>query len=218
MPIAMGGAASHNVANALAASLAAWCLGCPVDAIRKAQLHIGRNNADNPGRANLFDFRGAHILVDYAHNPHGMDALSRVAQAIPSRRRLVLMGQAGNRDDDSVRGLARSAWSMRPDRIVLKELDAYRRGRAPGEIPRLMAEELAALGARADAVSIAPDELAAVRESLAWAREGDLLVLTVHSDREAVLDLLRTMGAKEVGGAGALPFQPATDYSSAQAT
>ncbi len=218
LPIAMGGAARHNVANALAATLAAWCLGCPVEAIRRALVHFGRDNADNPGRANLFDWKGAHILVDYAHNPHGMDALSRVAQAIPSRRRLVLLGQAGNRDDDSVRGLARSAWSMRPDRVVLKELDAYRRGRGPGEIPRLMAEELAALGAPDDAVSIAPDELAAVRDALAWARAGDLLVLTVHSDREAVLELLREMGATAVGGAGALPFQAATDYSSSQAT
>ena len=47
-------------------------------------------------------------------------------------RRLIILGQAGDRDDNAIREFARSAWGFRPDRIVLKEMENYLRGRAPG--------------------------------------------------------------------------------------
>lgn len=190
VPLAMGGSARYNVANALAASLAAWCLGLPVDAIRSALARFGRANADNPGRANRYALGGVQVLLDYAHNPHGLDALVAMARALPANRRLVVLGQAGDRDDEAIRGLARSAWPLAPDRVILKEMAAYRRGRAEGEIPGLIADEFAALGLAPQAVEVAPSELAAVEHALGWAQAGDLLVLTVHAERPAVLELL----------------------------
>ena len=38
-------------------------------------------------------------------------------------------------------------------------------------------------------------ELAAVRDALAWAREGDLLLLTVHQDRPQVFALIERLRA-----------------------
>jgi UDP-N-acetylmuramyl tripeptide synthase len=124
-----------------------------------------------------------------------MDALAALAQALPARRRLVVLGQAGDRDDQAIRGLARSACAIRPDRVVLKEMTTYLRGRPAGQIPALMREEFMRGGVSADAITVAPSELDAVREALAWAREGDLLVLTVHAERPAVLELLAASGA-----------------------
>jgi cyanophycin synthetase len=60
-----------------------------------------------------------------------------------------------------------------------------------------MADELARLGMPDSALSRPGTELAAVRDALAWARPGDLLLLTVHQDRPLVLALierLRAMG------------------------
>ena len=75
-PITFGGAARHNVANALAAVAMAidasasrprrWPRGCGGS---------GHEPEDNPGRAKLFDWDGVRVLLDYAHNPHGMSAL-----------------------------------------------------------------------------------------------------------------------------------------------
>ena len=201
-PVTLHGSAVHNVANALAASLGAWCLGCSPDAIRTALATFGQSNADNPGRANLYECRGVRILLDYAHNPHGMQALATVVRALPGGRRALVLGQAGNRNDESIRGLARSAWAIGIDRVVLKEMDAYRRGRAAGEIPALLADEFRRLGLPDDAIERADSEVAAVVRALDWAREGDLLVLTVHSSRREVLDLLTARGAREVRLAG----------------
>jgi UDP-N-acetylmuramyl tripeptide synthase len=190
MPFALGGAARYNVANALAAGAAALALGIGHDAIRRALERFGRSPADNPGRANQIELGGVHIFLDYVHNPHGMTALAAALERYPSRRRLVLLGQAGDRDDAAIRELARAALALHPDRIVLKEMDAYLRGRAPGEVSRVMAAALVEAGVSPEAIVTAPGEVDAVRAALAWAEAGDLLVLGIHQDRRAVMALL----------------------------
>jgi cyanophycin synthetase len=196
MPMAVGGAARHNVANALAAVAAAGGLGIPLDAVRATLLRFGRDPADNPGRANVYQLGGIRIVVDYAHNPHGMAALAATLDALPSERRLVMIGQAGDRDDGAIRELARAALALRPDRVIAKEMDAYLRGRAPGEVPGLIADELRRAGMQEEAISTPGGEVAASLEALEWARPGDLLVLTLHQDRRKVIDLLRDRGWK----------------------
>ncbi len=201
-PVTLGGTAAHNVANALAAALAAWILGCAPDAIGSVLATFGQRNSDNPGRASLFDVNGVRVLLDYAHNPHGMQALSAIARAQPGGRRGLVVGQAGNRDEESIRGLARSAWPIGLDHVVVKEMEAYRRGRPIGEIPGILADEFRRLGLPEDAITHAESEVDAVRKALDWARPGDLLVLTVHSNRAEVLELLAARGAREPGGVG----------------
>jgi len=191
VPITVGGAARHNVSNALAALGAAVGLGLPLDAAARALRRFG--GVDNAGRANVSDLGGVRLVIDYAHNPHGMTALARMIGALPAKRRLVMLGQAGDRSDAAIRALARAALQVRPDRIVLKEMERYLRGRAPGEVPALMADELARQGVPAAAVSRPGTELMAVRDALAWARPGDVLLLAVHQDRPSVLELLDRM-------------------------
>ncbi len=203
--LALGGAARHNVANALAAVGAATGLGLPVEAMRLALRRFGREPGDNPGRANLLDVGGVKILIDYAHNPHGMAALARVTSQLPARRRLLLLGQAGDRSDDDIRELARAAMAIRPDRVVVKEIDQYLRGRAPGEVPALIASELERLGIPGEAISQPGAEVPAVREALAWARRGDLLIFALHQDRAPVLALLDSARAQGWSAGEALP-------------
>jgi cyanophycin synthetase len=191
--IALGGAARHNVANAVAAVAAAAALGLPLDAVTRGLARFGSAETENLGRANVMELGGVQVVIDYAHNPHGMTALAEMVAAMPARRRLVLVGQAGDRSDASIRELARAALSLRPDRIVLKEMDRYLRGRRPGEVTELMADELINAGVPPDHIGRPGDELAAVRDALAWARQGDVLLLTVHQDRPVVLALLERL-------------------------
>jgi UDP-N-acetylmuramyl tripeptide synthase len=159
----------------------------------RALHRFGQAVGDNLGRANIVELGGIRLVIDYAHNPHGMAALAEMVAAMPARRRLVLIGQAGDRSDEAIRELARSALALRPERVVLKEIERYLRGRQPGEIPKLMADELIRLGVPPEAVSCPGTEVAAVRDALAWARPGDVLVLTVHQDRPQVLALLERL-------------------------
>jgi cyanophycin synthetase len=210
MPIALGGAAHHNVANALAAAAAAGALGIDHGAVRRTLERFGRSPEDNPGRANVIELGGVHLFLDYVHNPHGMEALATALARFPARRRLVLLGQAGDRDDTAIRELARAALALRPDRVVLKEMDAYLRGRAPGEVSRLLAASLVEAGYPRESIMAALTELDAVRAALAWAEPGDLLVLGIHQDRRAVMTFLEALR-----GAGWAAGRPLPAHASA---
>jgi UDP-N-acetylmuramyl tripeptide synthase len=187
----LGGAARHNVANALAALGLATVLELPAAAMAAGLRRLGNTPEDNPGRANLFGRNGYRILVDDAHNPHGLLALLDLVRSLPAKQRLLVIGQAGDRDDEAIRALARAAWELRPDRVIVKELPEMLRGRRPGEVPAILTEEFLRLGAPPESVTRASSELRAVHEALAWARPGDLLVLLVHTQRQAVLEVLR---------------------------
>jgi cyanophycin synthetase len=202
LPIAAGGAARYNVANALAAAAAAEGLGLPLDAVRATLCRFGRDPSDNPGRANLYELDGVRIVVDYAHNPHGLAALAAALEQVPSSRRLVMISQAGDRDDQAIRQMARTALALRPDRVVAKEIDAYLRGRAPMEVPRIIADELRRAGLPEEAIAISPGEVVAVQDALDWAQPGDLLVLTLHQERRRVEELLRSRGWEPLSSFG----------------
>jgi cyanophycin synthetase len=192
IPITVEGKARHNVANALGAVAVAAALGLGVDAMSRGLREFQGTTRDNPGRLNRFQLGGVEVIVDFAHNPHGLNALLELGGALPAHRRLVLLGQAGDREDSAIRELARVAWAMRPrpDHVIAKEMAAYARGRPIGEIPGLIADELRRLGAPSGSVSQATSELEGVHQALEWARPGDLLLLTVHGQREEVLALL----------------------------
>jgi len=197
MPLTVGGSATYNIANILAASLAASSLGVPAEIIARVVARFGSRPEDNAGRLSHFRLDGFQILVDYAHNPTGLTGLLAVARGLAPRRLLLLLGQAGNREDDALAALAEAAWSARPDRIVLKELEGYRRGREQGEVPALLGAELLRLGASPDQLVTVFDEVEAVEAALAWAQPGDLLVLPVHGleARSEVLARLAARGA-----------------------
>ena len=193
VPIAFGGAARYNLRNALAAIGAAVALGLPVEAMRQGLKSFAPTPESNPGRANVWRFGDCTAIVDFAHNPHGLLALAETVAAIPAKRRGLVLGQAGDRDDASIRALARGAWAMHPDHVFLKDMEIYWRGRGAGEIPALMRAEFVAAGAPEGSIETHADELSAIRAALAWAEAGDLLLLTTHADRDAVFALMRQL-------------------------
>jgi UDP-N-acetylmuramyl tripeptide synthase len=77
----------------------------------------------------------------------------------------------------------------------VKENDAQLRGRAPGEVPRIIRNELKRSGLPESALPVCNSEVEAARYALDWARPGDVLVFPVHSQsaRTAVLAMLESM-------------------------
>lgn len=207
MPLAAGGEAIYNLANAAAASLLAQALNVPTMTIATVLARFGDDPADNPGRLQRWSFGGLRILLDYAHNPDGLRGLLRVARAGECRRLGLLLGQAGNREDADIRALARTAAEAAPDRVVLKDIEGYIRGRAVGEVAELLGDELRAFGLPAERLQVHLPEVGAVRELLAWARPGDVLVLPVHAlvARAEVIALLEALRASEWQAGQALP-------------
>ena len=212
LPLSLNGAASYNTANALAAVLAAVCLGLSIDAILQTLLHFGTHPGDNPGRLERWHHHGATVLIDYAHNPDGLAQLLRTARALKPRRLGLLLGQAGNRDDAALQALAEVAARAAPDRVQLKELPAMLRGRASGEVSRLLHQGLLHAGLPAAAIHHEADEFNAAHQLLAWAQAGDVVVLAVHTQQVRERLVSGLMAASAVGGDPQSPALRRSDW------
>ena len=193
IPIALDGVASHNIANALAAAALTHCLGIPMSDIHEGLTSMSQDN--NPGRSNVYSISDFKVLVDFAHNPHAMKALFNMAHALPAKRRLLAFAQAGDRTDESIRELARSAWSIGLDKVVVSELEAYARGRSRGEVFGIIRDELINCGARKDQIQHFMEETESLDAALDWAQPGDLIIMLALSDREAIQDKLKSLSS-----------------------
>ncbi len=191
IPITLAGAASHNVANALAAAALTHCLGISLADIRAGLTSMSQD--ENPGRCNVFPISEFKVLVDFAHNPHAMEALFDMARALPAKRRLLAFAQAGDRTDSSIRELAESAWSIGLDAIIVSELEAYARGRAQGEVFGIIHDELIRIGAREDQILHFEEETESLDAALAWAQSGDLVIMLALSARDEIQAKLRSL-------------------------
>ncbi len=175
IPITLGAAAEHNIANALGAAALTEKLGLSIANISNGLITMSQDA--NPGRSNLYEIGGFKVLVDFAHNPQAMQALFAMAGTIPAKRRLLCFGQAGDRTDSQIRELARSAWSIGLEAAFISELGHYRRGRDEGEVFAILRDELMKEGARDDQVRHFEEETDSFDAALEWAEEGDLVVI-----------------------------------------
>ncbi|PAP76706.1 glutamate ligase domain-containing protein [Rubrivirga marina] len=191
IPAALGGAARHVVRNALTAAALAEALGLDDAAIAAGLRSFRSDDIDNPGRANRFDVGGATVLVDYAHNAHGLQALASLAEHVPARRRLVMTGSAGDRSDADLAAMCDVLAGLGADRYVLVEIPGYLRGRAEGETPARLADLLRERGVPEEALAFEADPTAGTRHALDWAGPDDLALLLTLAQRDAVLGLLR---------------------------
>jgi cyanophycin synthetase len=207
MPLTMNGVALYNVANISAAALAAVGLGIAPKMISTVLMQFGRERSDNPGRFERWNVSGLTIIIDYAHNPGGIAFLMTASSALrleqvrhdrPDGRVGLLLGQAGNRDDDAIKQLAETVSIFEPDVIVLKELTNMLRGRVLGEVPSLLRAALEAKGFPATNIIIEAEEIDAARRLLEWAQPNDILIMPIHqqsarAELVALLDQLQEM-------------------------
>ena len=135
IPITIGGLARHNVANALAAAGGARGLGA-TDRRRSATAccDFRPSTERSPGRLNLFRLGARLVIVDFAHNEAGISAVLDVAEGIAAGGAgraapiTAIIGTAGDRPDDTLRGIGRIA-AQRAQRVAIKETRKYLRGR-----------------------------------------------------------------------------------------
>jgi UDP-N-acetylmuramyl tripeptide synthase len=194
VPLTMQGIARHNVANALAAAALTWCLGASLGEIGRGLASMSQD--ENPGRCNLYELNGRRVLIDFAHNPAAMQALFAMAESIPAARRVLCFGQAGDRPDSLIEELTRDAYAIGLERVIVSELAQYHRGREHGDVYRIIRSELLRLGMTADGIDHHEEELESLDAALAWAAEGDLVIMLALGASRAVRARLVELGAR----------------------
>ncbi len=191
IPITLGGAARHNVANALAATALCDALGMPLDAIAAGLRSMSQDA--NPGRCNVYTLPHCRVLVDFAHNPHAMQALFDMARALPAKRRILAFSQAGDRTDEQIRELAASAWAIGLDHVIVSELEKYHRGREPREVFGIIRDTLLDAGADPAQIEHHMLETESLDAALQRASDGDLVIMLALAEGETVRQRLQAL-------------------------
>jgi UDP-N-acetylmuramyl tripeptide synthase len=190
IPATLNGRAQHNILNAHIAASIANELGFGAPA-KNALLHFGGAASDNVGRLTVLAVGNVTVVIDYAHNAQGVSALIDATRTMPAVRRAIALGTGGDRDDAALEAIAQAAFESGViDLYIAKEMPKFLRGRAPGSISGVLLDALRRRGAPESQLASAPDDLAATRLALDWARDGDLVLLPTHDQRDAVLALI----------------------------
>ncbi len=177
IPATLDGAAEFNVANALAATAIGFGHGLSPYAIAQALRTFSSDFAHNPGRLNIHDGHGFRVILDYAHNPAALRALGDMIRRLrPSYGRVIgCASMPGDRRDEDLREMGAISAEIF-DHVVFRERPDGR-GRAPGEVLRLMSEGAVAAGCPPDRMDAVLGEAEAMEACLRMAAPGDLVVL-----------------------------------------
>ena len=174
IPLTYGGRAAFMIQNVLAATLAAYLQNISIEDIRVGLTTFVPSVAQTPGRLNLIEMGDFTVLIDFAHNPAGMEALQRFINKFPNKTKTGVIGGTGDRRDDDIRLYGRIAAQMFTNVIVREDDDL--RGREPGETKRLVIEGLRSVNPDI-AVKEFRDGAEAINYALKNTRKGELLVI-----------------------------------------
>jgi len=175
IPLTFGGRAAFMIQNVLAATLSSYILhGVSIENIKFGLSSFVPSVTQTPKRLNLIDIGNFTVLIDFAHNPAGMEALSKFVEKLPNKVKTGVIGGTGDRRDEDIRNLGKSAAKMLTS-IIIRE-DASLRGRKEGEVNKIVLE-----GVRSEKpdvpVKTIEDEVKAINFGLKNAKKDDLLVI-----------------------------------------
>ena len=183
IPITMGGRAPFMIANALAASLAAFVQNVSIEQIRAGLNTFRASVSQTPGRMNLFNLGNYHALIDYAHNPASYVAVGAFVRNWTSGKRVGVIGGPGDRRDEDFIMLGKLAAEIF-DSIIVKE-DDDTRGRVRGTAADLIVQGIKEVKPDRE-YEIILNETEAVNRALDTAADNSLVVILPESINRAI--------------------------------
>jgi cyanophycin synthetase len=130
---------------------------------------------------------GVTVLLDFGHNPEGVRAVMQLVGSLRGAGKLtVVTGSPGDRSDQEIVDVARTLAEARPDRVYVRELGEYLRGRQPGDVPALYRRSFLELGLPAGSFAVALSEVDALERAFSDATPGDVIAVLVHLELKEV--------------------------------
>ncbi|MDB5230267.1 MAG: cyanophycin synthetase [Chitinophagaceae bacterium] len=187
IPLSFKGKAKFNIYNLLAGALAGYLNGLTIDQLRSGMLSF-QNGADStPGRMNVFNLPGRQVIVDYAHNSHGLKAVGEFINTLGKKRKIGIIAGVGDRRDEDIISYARLA-AVYFDIIIIRH-DEDLRGRTTEILSALLRK-----GIESAKRNIEVHEIASETKALQFAVDsytGDDLIFHAADNIEKVLELMK---------------------------
>ncbi|MBP6733339.1 MAG: hypothetical protein KA142_01365 [Chromatiaceae bacterium] len=176
IPATWGGAAKHNVENAMFAATVGIAMGADLSTVRRGLSTFEASLHDSPGRINRYDGLPFMVIVDAGATGPGCRALCDFVDRLSryQRKILVFHGLGDRRDEDLSAMAQRAARSF--DLFFCWDFTPLR-GRQPGEVPGLLARALESEGVHSERIRVCVGLESAFGQAAAVAGEGDLVVI-----------------------------------------
>lgn len=172
IPITMDGKARFMIANVLAASLAAYVYGFEIPNIALALTTFIPSAQLTPGRLNVFNFKNFKVMIDFAHNPAGYEAIEDYLKNVESNKKIGIISGVGDRRDSDIRECGKIAARMF-DHIIIRN-EKHLRGRTEDEINGLIIDGIYSSGNNVS-YEIIPKEIDALKHAMSLAEEGTFI-------------------------------------------
>ncbi|MDP1727462.1 MAG: cyanophycin synthetase [Bacteroidota bacterium] len=205
IPLTFGGRAAYNIENILPTVLAGFIRNFKIEDMRTALATFIPGPAQTPGRMNIFRFRNFEVMVDYAHNTAGFEAIAELLAKIETRHVGVIAGVGDRRNEDTIALGAIAAKIF--DEIIIRQ-DRNLRGKTEQQIIDLIMQGILQVDPNKK-VTVFKKETEAIDFAIKNATKHSFI--TICSD--VVPDALdQIMRLKEMDDAGEMEFgvEPAT--------
>jgi len=128
VPLTFSGKAVFNISNVLAAVLAVYVRDFKTEDIRQALQTFIPSPAMTPGRMNVFHFKHFTVMLDYAHNTHGIQAIGKFVNSVEAPLKVGIVAGVGDRRDEDIISLGEESARIF-DEIIIRQ-DKNLRGRS----------------------------------------------------------------------------------------
>lgn len=183
IPLTLGGRATFMIQNILAAVLAAHVRKFDMRKIRLSLKNFLPSPKNTPGRMNIFPFKNFELMIDYAHNPAGMRAVSEFLKSVEATTKVGIVAGVGDRRDEDIREVGKLAAEMF-DEIIIR-FDRDLRDRSKDNILGLLKEGIAQHNVKRK-VKIIEDEMEALRYVVKHAKTGSFITDCTDNIKDAL--------------------------------
>lgn len=172
IPLTFGGRAKFMIGNILAASLAAYLYGFKTESIRLSLETFIPSPALTPGRMNIFNFKNFTVMIDFAHNPAGFNAINEFLSTIKSPKKIGIIAGVGDRRDQDIIEIGRLGAQMF-DHIIIRQ-EKHLRGRLEEDIIGLIVQGIRSVDKKVTYETI-PKEVEAIKHAISIAEPGTFI-------------------------------------------
>jgi cyanophycin synthetase len=177
IPLTMRGRAVFMIQNILPAVLSGFIRGFKIEDMRSAMETFIPSPTQTPGRMNMFQFKNFEVMIDYAHNPAGFEAIGKFLEKTEAKHKVGIIAGVGDRRDEDIMLLGKLSAKMF-DEIIIRQ-DKNLRGRTDQEIIDLMIQGIKEIDANKKVITI-PKESEAIDFAIKNAKKGSFI--TICSD------------------------------------
>ena len=196
IPLTFGGKAAFMIQNILPSIIAADVQGISIEDMKAALETFLPSSSQTPGRLNMFQFQNFQILLDFAHNPAGMEALRKFTDTLDATHKVGIIAGIGDRREEDNNEMGKIIAQM-CDEVIIRQ-DKNLRGKTEQELIKMIDDGIKAYDPDKK-TTIIPSEMEAIMHAVNNAKKGSLIIVCSDVVPEA-LQLVTRLKEQELSG------------------